>query len=76
MNRYLNNFWFRHAVLLGALAAGAVLTQIMPTYEEMAALHKEPVRPSAASRVRDHASTGVTGIEVDVRHLNIVERIS
>ena len=76
MSRYLNNSWFRHAVLLSALAAGAVLTQFMPTYEEMAALHKEPVRPSAASRVRDHASTGVSGIEIDGRQLNSVERIS
>jgi len=76
MSRYLNNSWFRHAVLLSALAAGAVLTQFMPTYEEMAALHKEPVRPSAASRVRDHASTGVMGIEVDAIRLRLVDRTS
>jgi hypothetical protein len=76
MNCYLDNSWFRHAVLLGALAAGGVMTQIIPSYEEIAALQNEPVRPSAASRVRDHASTGVTGIEVDQRHLRIVQRIS
>jgi hypothetical protein len=74
MNRCLENTWFRHAVLLVALAAGGLMTRAIPTYEEMAALQNQPVRPSAASRVRDHASTGVTGIDIDQRHLKLAQR--
>jgi hypothetical protein len=76
MNRYLENSWFRNAILLVALAAGALLTQVIPTYEEMAALREQPAPPSAASRARDTASRGVTGIEVDQRRLKSVRSIT
>jgi hypothetical protein len=76
MNRYFDSSWIRHAVLLGALAAGGLLTQVVPTYEEMAALREQPAPPSAASRARDTASRGVTGIEVDQRRLKSVRSIT
>jgi hypothetical protein len=76
MNRYLDNTWFRHGVLLVAMAAGAVLTQFVPSYEEMAALQNRPVTPSAASRVRETASSGVRAIEVDERRLKVIRSMT
>jgi len=76
MNRYLENSWFRSALLLGAFAVGGMLTQVVPTYEEIAALRERPATPSAASEPRVHTSGGVTGIDVDQRHLRFVQRIA
>jgi hypothetical protein len=75
MNRYLQSTWFRNAMLLVALAAGGLLTQVMPTYEEMAALRTPAVTPSAASRTRDRSSREVTGIDADRRHVKTVQGI-
>jgi hypothetical protein len=76
MNRYLENAWLRNGLLLGALAAGGLLTQVMPTYEEMASLRNKPAAPSATSNIRDASTQGVTGVDVDQRRLRHIRRIS
>jgi hypothetical protein len=73
MNRYLQFTWFRNGLLLVALAAGGLLTQVMPTYEEMAALRTPPAAPTAASKERARSSGDVTGIDVDQRHMKTVQ---
>jgi hypothetical protein len=56
MNRWAENHWLRNTLLLGAMAAGGVLTQIIPTYEEMAALRDQPRTPAAATAPRGNAA--------------------
>lgn len=68
MNRYLERTWFRNVLLLVALVTGGLLTQVIPTYEEMAALRERPATPSAASRAREHESSDVTNRSVKQRH--------
>jgi hypothetical protein len=75
MNRYLEHSWLRMTLLLGALTAGALLTRIVPTYEEMAALRDRPT-PPAASEVRTNQPSDMTGIDVDQRHLKFVQSIA
>lgn len=74
MNRYLEKSWFRSTVLLGALAAGFVLTQLMPAYEEMAALHEQPAAPAASRDTGVNTSSDVTGVDSDKRNLKSVRR--
>jgi hypothetical protein len=64
MSRYYDSFWFRNCVLLVALAAGGLTTFIVPSYEDMAALH-QPESKTAAARENPHH----TGVEVDHRRL-------
>ncbi len=76
MARYVDNPWVRTALLLCALAAGALVTKIIPTYEEMAELRNRPATPSAASKASHEQANAVTGIDVDRRQLTFVESIA
>jgi hypothetical protein len=76
MSRYFENAWLRTVLLLCALAAGALLTQAIPTYEEMAALRDRPAAPPAASEATHKQPHAVTGIDVDRRQLKLVGSIA
>lgn len=77
MTRYYDHSWFRFMLLLGALAAGLLLTKAVPTYEEMAATRERPTVPaSSATQPRANKSSNVTGIDVDQRHLQFVRSIA
>ena len=76
MNRVLDNSWFRSLVLLGALSVGTMLTQVVPSYEEMASLRERPTTMPSTSAVRDNRPSDVTGIDVDQRHLTLVRSIA
>jgi hypothetical protein len=79
MTRLFDYSWFRIAILLCALTAGAVLTRFVPTYEEMAALRERPTTMPSTSAAHSnlHNMPGdVTGIDVDQRHLRFVQSIA
>jgi hypothetical protein len=78
MSRIYDNSWFRGMLLLGAMGAGVALTQLIPSYEEIAA-HREKSAPAAANRKVDtptYETSGVTGIDVDLRHLRLLSCIA
>lgn len=72
MSRYLEYSWFRTTLLLSALAAGGLATLFVPGYQEMAATTEKPTPPASVRQVRGNASSDVTGIDVDLRHLKLV----
>jgi hypothetical protein len=74
MNRYLENRWLRNAALLGALVAGGLMTQLIPTYEELASLRNKPMPPAAESP--ETSPRDMTGIDVDQRQLRFVQYIA
>ena len=70
-----NDSRFRSAWLLLALAGGGLMTQVVPSYDEVAALRDQPLK-SAASESPGKRSGGVTGIDVDLRKLYVVSSIA
>jgi hypothetical protein len=75
MNRLMNAAWIRPTMLLCALGGGILVTRFVPSYQEMAAARERP----AASSPRDarrHAPQGVTGVDVNRRHLALAACIS
>jgi hypothetical protein len=79
MNRYLQMTWIRNSLLLGAFAAGGMLTQVMPTYEEMAALRAPSPTPSAATQTQENSSADMArqhAGHAGQRHAKTVQRTS
>jgi hypothetical protein len=73
MNCCYEPSWSRKLLLLSALAAGGVATQFVPPYQEIAFLPKEeavsaPASPGSTSR-------GMTGVDVDLHHLNFIRSL-
>ena len=73
MDRHLEKPWFRSTLLLGALAAGYVTSQLMPSYEEMAAVSEKAATPATARDTRA-TSSDVTGVDEIRRSLKSVRR--
>jgi hypothetical protein len=60
--------WIRQLLLLSALGAGALTTLLVPPYQEVAMV---PDDEQPVSRSDSHGgSNGMTGVDVDLRHLN------
>jgi hypothetical protein len=76
MSRIYDNSWFRGTLLLAALAAGFMLTRVVPTYEEMAAVREQSAAPAAERKTHHHTTSGVTGLELNQRHLEFVRSIT
>jgi hypothetical protein len=76
MKRYAENPWFRTALLLCAMAAGALMTQLIPSYEEMAARRDQPATPPAAAETHNAQPNAATGVDVDRRQLIFVGMIA
>lgn len=74
MNHIHENSWFRWSVLLLALVAGGVMTQVVPSFETVASMRE--VKPASASQTTDRTRSGVTGVDVDMRHLNYIRSIA
>jgi hypothetical protein len=70
MNRLVNAAWIRPVLLLCALGAGGVMTQLVPSYQDIAA--KREAATSQSREARRNMSHGVTGVDVDLRHLTLV----
>jgi hypothetical protein len=68
------NSWLCHALLLVALAAGAIMTQFVPTYQNMAA-RIEAARPVSTSKASNNSSSHVSRIELDLRQLAMLTSI-
>jgi hypothetical protein len=71
---HLNN-WVRMSLLLGALAAGTVVTQFVPKYQDAARTVTYPTKPASMTNASSH-SNGVSGVDVDERHLTLVRNKS
>ena len=76
MNRVHEHSLFRTTVLLVALAAGGAMTQVVPSFDQVAATRDAAQKPAATSAAHESRSSGVTGIDVDMRHLNLVRSIA
>jgi hypothetical protein len=73
MTRTGDNSLLRAVPLLLALFAGGVTTQLMPPYRDIAYALKEAKGSAAASRGNNFS--GMTGIDVDLRHLQFAGRL-
>jgi hypothetical protein len=67
---YLNN-WIRMCLLLGALAAGTLATQLVPQYHEQTRTVTYPSKAASMTNAAGH-SQSVSGVEVDEQHLTLV----
>jgi hypothetical protein len=70
MKRLENKAWIRPLLLLSALGAGSVMTQLVPSSDNVASN-----REQSGSSVREadrNASPGVTETDVNLRHLTRV----
>ncbi len=76
MNRYLESSWFRNALLLLALAAGGLMTLVVPSYQEMAAIHVQPARPSSATGAGGNTSRHITAVDVGQRQFDFLRCIT
>ena len=72
MSRRRKRAWIRTGLLLSALACGAVTTQFVPAYEEVASA----AEAHESSREAQSPDSGVTGIDVDSRNLTRMASIS
>jgi hypothetical protein len=68
-----DNSLLRTVPLLLALSAGIVTTQMMPPYRDIAYALHEAKKNSPASPGSN--ISGMTGIDVDLRHLEFVGRL-
>jgi len=75
MIRSLDDSWFRTLLLLSALSAGGLATLFVPPYRELASMPEEAGETASAPSSPGQGSTGVTGIDVDLRHLHMVRSI-
>ena len=73
MTRTGDRSLLRTIPLVLALLAGIVTTQLVPPYRDIAYALKEAKRHAAASP--DNNFSGMTGIDVDLRHLRYVGRL-
>ena len=74
MNRSHLPSWIRQVLLLSALGAGALTTLLVPPYQEVA-LVPDDEKPASSSESRGGAN-GMSGVDVDLRHLNFVGNTS
>jgi hypothetical protein len=73
MIRLRDRSWLRTTPLLLALMAGVVATQLVPPYRDIAYALKEGAKSSPASPGQN--SSGMTGVDVDLRHLQFATSI-
>jgi hypothetical protein len=73
MTRISNSSLLRAVPLLLALLAGIVTTRLMPPYRDIAYALKESNESAAASPGNNFS--GMTGIDVDQRHLEFAGRL-
>ena len=66
------NNWIRTSLLLGALAAGIVTTQLMPNYQEAARTITYPSQATPVTNARSNAAGDVSGVDVDHGHMKLV----
>jgi hypothetical protein len=65
--------WVRAVPLLLALSAGMVTTRLVPPYRDIAYALQEENSRAPASRASNFS--GMTGIDVDLRHLQFAQSI-
>jgi hypothetical protein len=71
--RFGDSSWRRAVPLMLALTAGIVTTRLVPPYRDIAyALQEEKGRTPASP---GNNFSGMTGIDVDLRHLQFVQSI-
>ena len=58
----------RAALLLGALVAGGLTTQLVPTYKEAARTVTYKTKPASVSKSNNNVSNGVSGADVKLSH--------
>lgn len=75
MIRSLNDSWFRSLLLLLALSAGGIATVFVPPYVELASMPEDRSETAFAPVSPGSRSAGMTGIDVDLRHLSFVRSI-
>jgi hypothetical protein len=63
--------WFRQLLLVSALGAGALATLLVPPYREIA-FEAEDEKPVSSPLSAEGTSHGMTGVDVDLHHLNFV----
>jgi hypothetical protein len=66
-NGRLNN-WLSYALLMGSLAAGGVMTQLMPAYHGPEHAVTYPTK-SSITKASNNTPSGMSGIDVDKRRL-------
>ncbi len=83
MNSCQKTSYVQIALILGALAAGALMTRIVPERMPLAAYVPPQTIPTTAvfkhastKKASHDASSDLTGIDVDVRRLAMLGRIS
>ena len=73
--RNLNDSWSRSLLLLSALSAGGVATLLVPPYRELASMPQEQSESVSVPATPGASRSGITGIDVDMRYLDIVQSI-
>ena len=73
MTRVGDSSLLRTAPLLLALLAGVVTTQLMPPYRDIAYALREAKKSGQANPGNNFS--GMTGIDVDLRHLQFAKRL-
>ena len=74
MNRSHLPSWIRQVLLLSALGAGALTTLLVPPYQEVA-LVPDDEKPVSSSESQS-GTNGMTGVDVDLRHLTRIGNTS
>jgi len=75
MIRNLDQSRFRSLLLLSALAAGGLATLFVPPYRELASMPEEETETASAPLTPGASSSGMTGVDVDLRHLRTIQSI-
>jgi hypothetical protein len=73
MNRCYEPTWSRKLLLLSALVAGAVATQFVPPYRELAFMPKDEA--VTAPRLSVSKSRDMTGADVNTHRLEFIRSI-
>jgi hypothetical protein len=73
MSRSHQPSWIRQMLLLSALGAGALTTLLVPPYRDVALL-PEDEQPAASTASPGGTSQGMSGVDVDLHHLNFVRK--
>jgi hypothetical protein len=75
MDRCQEPSWFRTSLLLLALAAGGVATQLVPPYQEIAFAPQHQAKAASADKSSHTNTRGLTGIDVNSHYLGFIESI-
>jgi hypothetical protein len=76
MNEGPMSIWFRNAMLLGALVAGVLVTRLVPTYHAPEHSVTYRSKPASVSKANSGTSGGVSGVDVNLRHIALIGSIS